>query len=180
MHPLNSHLGAHPILSQIPLVVSPYIRLPRAPTLPYTYRPLPSTLPPSSTGSGGGTQDDPSKPRYVVAQSGQAAHPSELIASYQALTDHLEKQQSKADAAVEKWRREIAARELADNRRRAPGWLDSQQRMLEPERQSAQKADGQIASKNGSVHELGMTEAKRSNEPDEGDELDRAFGVLKV
>lgn len=117
----------------------------------------------------------------MISQSGQAAHPSELIANYEALLAHLKKEQNDADKVVEAWKEDLAAKELADNRRRAPGWLDTQQRILEPVRQSGLHSTSDSTPKRESIHELGMTETAPSRpEPDEGDELDRAFGMMST
>lgn len=99
---------------------------------------MPSTLPPSVTGitstadpesAGGGD-----KARYVVSQSGHAAHPDDIIASCRALQAHLTRLQADAEQELRELDERIRARELAEKRRVAPGWLDSEARLLEPER----------------------------------------------
>jgi hypothetical protein len=158
--PSHSSLGTHPLLAQIPLTVSPFVSLPSAATLPYTYKPMPSSLPPSSTGIGvtgsgitaaatteadGGNNSSSNgappppapadqKPRYVVSGSGgHAAHPDDIMASCAALQAHVARMQADAERELRALDDRIRARELAEKRRVAPGWLDSDARLLEPE-----------------------------------------------
>src|SRR5271168_4554010 len=94
-------IGSHPLLAQIPLTVSPFISLPTATTLPYTYKTLPSTLPPSSTGST--TTSTDGKPKYVVSSSGHSAHPDDIIDSCKALQAYIQKVQDDADRELKAW-----------------------------------------------------------------------------
>ncbi|KAF2496964.1 hypothetical protein BU16DRAFT_607759 [Lophium mytilinum] len=179
----------HPLLAQLPLTVSPFLSLPAATTLPYTYKSLPSTLPPSITdptntntslpsqSTADAQQDPTNRTPYVLSASGHAAHPDDIIASCRALQAHLNSLEQKARATVAGWEERRRAAELAEKRRVAPGWLDEEVRMLVPER-----AGG------GQGHEEGMGEVEmqdpvaareqvgRGNR--EGEELDRAFGGL--
>ncbi|KAF3760319.1 hypothetical protein M406DRAFT_297070 [Cryphonectria parasitica EP155] len=178
---------AHPLLAQVPLTVSPFISLPTSTTLPYTYRPMPSTIPPSATGitstssasasgpdgtgittEGGGS----GRPRYVVSQSGHAAHPDDIIASCRALQAHVSKLQADAEQELRDLDERIRSRELAEKRRVAPGWLDSDARLLEPERAGG---DG-----NGAGMDLMTGDGDMAAHEDEGAQLDRAFGDLAL
>ncbi|KAH8751448.1 hypothetical protein BGZ57DRAFT_934500 [Hyaloscypha finlandica] len=169
----------HPLLAQVPLTVSPFVSLPTATTLPYTYKTLPSTLPPSSTGGSG-----EEKSQYVVSSSGHAAHPDEIIASCKALQAYIQKVQDDADRELKTWEDAIAARELAEKRRVAPGWLDSESRLLEPEKRANSSA--QAGNARGNLMDVDVSSAEASGlqhtpmpQPNrEGDELDRAFGGL--
>ena len=139
----------HPLLQQVPLTVSPFVNLPTATTLPYQYRPMPSTLPPSATtttaapepinnpatsNTTAAEEPEDNKPRYVVSASGHAAHPDDIIASCQRLHAHVAQLQAQAHRDLQALTERIVARELAEKRRVAPGWLDSEARLLEPER----------------------------------------------
>lgn len=81
------------------------------------------------------------------------------------------------------WDEAIAARELAEKRRVAPGWLDSDARILQPERRHA-SPEG--ARSQGNLMDVDVSSAEASglrNAPvvapnGPGDELDRAFGGL--
>jgi hypothetical protein len=113
---------------------------------------MPSTLPPSVTGitstadpeSAGGD-----KARYVVSQSGHAAHPDDIIASCRALQAHLTRLQADAEQELRELDERIRARELAEKRRVAPGWLDSEARLLEPERAGGGGGGGGVQGSNG-------------------------------
>ncbi|KAJ9142687.1 hypothetical protein NKR23_g6958 [Pleurostoma richardsiae] len=191
---------SHPLLQQVPLTVSPFVNLPTSVTLPYTYKTMPSALPPSVINISVSAADDgtagASKPRYVVSQSGHAAHPDDIIASCRALQSHVAKLQADADAELRALDERIRARELAEKRRVAPGWLDSDARLLEPERSgtasppaghsglglpgAAPSGDGRglgaAGSSGGGVGPAaGVSEMAA---PDPGEELDRAFGAL--
>ncbi|EFX03304.1 hypothetical protein CMQ_3233 [Grosmannia clavigera kw1407] len=135
--------GSHPLLEQVPLTVSPFVNLPRAATLPYRYKAMPSALPPSilgggmDGGSGSMSASDPAKPPYVVsAASGTAAHPDDILASCRVLREHVARMQADADAELRQLEERIQARDLAERRRLAPGWLDSDEHLLVPERRS--------------------------------------------
>lgn len=133
---------------------------------------MPSTLPPSTTGitatttaaaetptnpnpntpnnnSNSNNNTDPqtqtqtNKPRYVVSASGgHAAHPDDIIASCQALHAHVTQLQAQAQRDLQALTERIKARELAEKRRVAPGWLDSEARLLEPERAAGSSLTG--------------------------------------
>ncbi|KAF3358802.1 hypothetical protein VdG1_02714 [Verticillium dahliae VDG1] len=164
MYNNRSHL-----LDQVPLTVSPFVSIPTATTLSYNYKAMPSALPPSILGNpfaaqappaedGTSTPQQPApKPRYIISQSGHAAHPDDIIAS-------------------------ARARDLAEKRKVAPGWLDSEARILEPERKGDVAADGQP--RGGEVDML-SGDANGGQGPsemgtDEGAELDRYFGGLSM
>lgn len=198
--------------------------LPSAATLPYTYKPMPSSLPPSSTGIGVtgaavmmaappqdgsdpaaaasslGPQDQ--KPRYVVSGSGgHAAHPDEILSSCAALQAHVARMQDDAERELRALDERIRARELAEKRRVAPGWLDSEARLLEPERHDGAAGgagpdhyyDGRAAGGSspsplasagvmtGQFAEMSIADREGASEMavDQGAELDRAFGGIK-
>jgi hypothetical protein len=152
--------------------VSPFVTLPTAATLPYTYKSMPSTLPPPSTGVTGAAGE---QPKYVVSQSGHAAHPSDIIASCKALRDHIDKVQEDANRELRELEERIQARELAEKRRLAPGWLDSNMHLLEPQRKIE---DAQVT---GQLAEMSIEDSEVVSEMavDQGEELDRAFGGPK-
>lgn len=175
----------HPLLAQVPLTVSPFISLPTAPTLPYTYKPLPSTLPPSSTANPDGTERE----KYVVAPSGHAAHPDEIIASCQALQAHIQKVHEDADKAIQDWERSLKEEDLMEKRKLAPGWLDSNEKILEPERKTAGGRDdaARITDQVGNMNLMdhlddgpGAQASNDSRSDEAGEALDRAFGGMGI
>lgn len=144
---------------------------------------MPSTLPQSSTG----TATAEEKAQYVVSASGHAAHPDEIIASCKALQSYIQKVQDDADNELKAWQDAIDARELAEKRRVAPGWLDSDARILEPERKAqAHTLDRGMEQRN--IMDAGVSSHDASGLQytpvvapiGEGDELDRAFGGLGI
>lgn len=170
--------GPHHLLEQVPLTVSPFVSLPTATTLSYNYKTMPSAIPPSTLGIPAAS-DDPSaqpKPKYIVSGSGHAAHPEDIISSCRALQAHVSKMQEDAERELREFEERIRERELAEKRRVAPGWLDSEARLLEPERTGA---DQQNLMDKESEEQKASTAA---NPPatDEGAELDRAFGVMAL
>jgi hypothetical protein len=129
----------------------------------------------------------PHRAAYVQSTtSARSAHPDDIIASCRALQSHLQHLQDEAADTVRKWESDIHARELAEKRRVAPGWLDAEQRMLVPER----RGDGaEMDSKNASTQQLshrgvmpepvGREDLAYAAASREGEELDRAFGSLE-
>ncbi|KAJ5702606.1 hypothetical protein N7488_010154 [Penicillium malachiteum] len=170
----------HLLLAQVPLTVSPFINLPSSVTLPYTYKSVPSTLPPSVT-------VDPSNPdlkaRYVVSSSGEhAAHPDEILASCRSLEQHLKKTLDDAANAIKSWEETIQERDLAEKRRIAPGWLDREEKLLKPTQlTSSPESKGNTESLlDSSTADQGSSNMPSMVPRDEGEELDRAFGGLGV
>lgn len=160
----------------MPLTVSPFISLPTAVTLPYTYKSVSSTLPPSVT-------VDPANPdakaRYVVSSSGShAAHPEEILASCESLEEHLKKTQADAETLVKEWEESVKQRELAEKRRVAPGWLDREEKLLQPTQASPAPASSDKPQQQS--HSTAQDTQETSAIRDEGEELDRAFGGLAV
>ncbi|KAM3514381.1 hypothetical protein MY11210_001935 [Beauveria gryllotalpidicola] len=186
----------HPLLEQVPLTVSPFVSLPTATTLSYTYKTMPSNIPPSALGipnaaaatsSSSSSSPPPSeqqqpKPRFVVSQSGNAAHPDDIVASCQALRAHVTKLQEDADRELRAFEERIRERDLAEKRRLAPGWLDSDARLLQPEKGKAAAAAAAQAENELMVGEPVAGQADDGAEPatDEGAALDRAFGGISL
>ncbi|KAL8824866.1 MAG: hypothetical protein Q9170_008014 [Blastenia crenularia] len=171
----------HPLLAQIPLTVSPFISLPSAPTLPYTYKPLPSALPPSSTADSNGNERE----KIVVSKSGHAASPEDIIESCQTLQAHIQKMQEDAEKMIRDWEDKLREDALAEKRRVAPGWLDREEKILQPTKTAAvndeiKETSGPNQSKNimdqQAEENTGMIQQPVQSR--EGDELDRAFGGM--
>ncbi|KAL1958641.1 hypothetical protein VTO42DRAFT_3984 [Malbranchea cinnamomea] len=175
----------HPLLAQIPLTVSPFISLPTATTLPYMYKSVPSSLPPSVVVDPNGAE----KAKYVISPGGHAAHPDEIIASCKALEDHIKKVQAEGAAAIKEWEESIKQRELAEKRRVAPGWLDREEKLLHPTQVSSTSSSSQQTTTSEPATSL---LDQPSDQPDatgstpaiaprnEGEEIDRVFGKLDI
>lgn len=118
----------------------------------------------------------------MVSSSGHAAHPDDIIASCKALQAYIQRVQDDADKELKAWEDAVAARELAEKRRVAPGWLDSEARILEPERKNGSNATV------GNLMDEDVSKAEESNlqrtpaalPSGGGDELDRAFGGINL
>ena len=169
------------MLEQVPLTVSPFVSLPTATTLSYNYKTMPSNIPPSSLGiptaTEGGDPSEQPKSRFIVPNSGHAAHPEDIIASCRALSAHLDKMQEDADRELKEFEERKRERELAEKRRVAPGWLDSESRMLEPERT---EGPSESLMDNETEEQKAAAEAKAKAKEDEGAQLDRAFGDMAI
>ena len=172
-------IGSHPLLAQIPLTVSPFISLPTATTLPYTYKPLPSTLPPSCTADSTGSE----RAKYVVARSGHAASPEEIVAACNALQEHIQKAQEDAEQKVKDWEKSIKDQELAEKRRVAPGWLDREEKILEPSRASiiGMPAHNESRGQNDNIMDAQNEDPLPHGQvATASSDLDRAFGGMSL
>lgn len=156
--------------------MNPFLDLPKPPTLPHNYASLPSTLPPSTLHAAPAASA-PDLPAYVTSSSGFAAHPSAIIAQNKALLEQIDGSRKDAAAKVKAWEDSIRERELAEKRRKAPGWLDSESRILEPEKAAEGKAEG-IASASLMDEPQAPRDVaeQRKTEQDLGEAMDRAFG----
>lgn len=161
--------GLHPLLQQTPLSVNPFVDLPKPPTLPHNYATLPSTLPNSSINAAP-APSDPDLPAYVTSPSGSAAHPSTIIKQNKALLEQLTKGKQDAAEKVKQWEQNIHDRELQEKRRRAPGWLDSDSKLLEPERVGTKEVVKILDTPVAAV------EKTTDSVDDLGAAMDRAFG----
>lgn len=157
------------------MTVSPFISLPTAVTLPYTYKSVPSSLPPSVTVDSNGS----AKPKYVVSASGHAAHPDEIIASCQGLQAHIQRKRDEAAQTIKEWENSFKEKELAEKRRVAPGWLDRDEKILEPTKlESPRNQASLLDSRSSESATVAIPPALVPSS--EGEELDRAFGGLDV
>jgi hypothetical protein len=138
-------------------------------TLPYSFRQIPSSLPPSII------EDLSSdKPKYITSSSGHTAHPDDIINSCNALQQHITENAENSKRVLEEWEQSIKTRELAEKRRVAPGWLDREEKILEPAK--AINATGQDLL-DGQAAEV---KAPAMSPSREGEEIDKAFGNLAI
>ncbi|KAF2734649.1 hypothetical protein EJ04DRAFT_543488 [Polyplosphaeria fusca] len=188
----------HALLAQVPLTLSPFLSLPTATPLPYTYKQLPSTLPPSilssqnqtpnpSTDNNSSSTTTTTTPAYVTSASGTTATPDQILSSCLALQQHLSQLESSAKQTLRNWEDARRAADLAEKRRVAPGWLDGQVKLLVPEGEGrgGEAMEGQQQEqqqqRRASVGIKGLVE-RRDGVPDAraGEELDRVFGGLDI
>ena len=85
--------------------------------------------------------------------------------------------QEDAERELKEFDERIKERELAEKRRVAPGWLDSEMHILEPERSTPVQQQG-----SGNVPETPSSQDAQSGNAteDQGAELDRAFGGMEL
>lgn len=149
--------------------------MPTAVTLPYTYKSVPSSLPSSITIDSIGSE----KPRYIISHSGHSAHPEEIIASCKGLQKHIQSRKEDAIRTIQEWEESIKERELAEKRRVAPGWLDREEKILEPTRSAQPGNQADLLDRRSSDDDTAAM-APAISPSREGEELDRAFGGLDV
>ncbi|KAK9349379.1 hypothetical protein V1522DRAFT_374416 [Lipomyces starkeyi] len=104
--------ATHSFLSQIPLIISPFLKLPQPVALPLNYATLPRGLPPSSTS------------RFNEVKA--------VVASVDEQQRLAAEQQSKAKDKVSQWESDVLLQETMQQRRIAPGYLDSDVHILHP------------------------------------------------
>ncbi|EAT81746.1 hypothetical protein HBI56_156470 [Parastagonospora nodorum] len=157
----------HPLLAQVPLTISPFLSLPTATPLPYSYKTLPSTLPPSVL----------QNPDYVTSSAGTSAAPDAILQSCLALQQHLQKLEADARKTLKEWEDKRKAEDLAEKRRLAPGWLDSGVHILKPEVDEVKGKEMEVENIMDDDPQQREAEVKKERE---GEELDRVFGGMKV
>jgi hypothetical protein len=160
------------------LTVSPFVSLPTSIPLPYSYKTLPSTLPPSILNSS--DQAAPQPPAYVVSSTGTTATPDQILSSCVALQQHLQKLEADARRVLSEWEDKRRQEDLAEKRRVAPGWLDSGVHILKPENVDEGGEAKNAASAAPSFPQLMDLDPQAERKIKEGEELDRVFGGLKV
>ncbi len=74
------------------------------------------------------------------------------------------------------WEQSIADRELADKRRRAPGWLDSEQHLLQPNKQSEKDREQVSLMDEPAPAMIEESDKRERTAEDMGAAMDRAFG----
>ena len=118
-------------------------------------------------------------PGFLTTASGFRAHPRTIIAQNQALRDRLTTSASEARNVLQAWLDDIKERDLAEKRRKAPGWLDSNEKMLTPERLGG-VTDSQVTpsiTRKDLADDAGTKPmSEDADVTDLGSQMDRAFG----
>src|ERR1700739_4684680 len=91
-------LDQNRILSRLKSHSVSFMSLPLVVTLPYIYKSVPSTLPPSVTIDSNSSE----KLQYIVSSSGHGSRPEDIIASCEALQGHVLKVQEDAQKTIKK------------------------------------------------------------------------------
>ena len=104
----------------------------------------------------------------------------------------MKKTQAEGETAIRGWEESIRQRELAEKRRVAPGWLDRDEKLLQPEHASSPERNNayqEMSTIGPSAASLLDRQTAGQSRPDsvpaivprsEGEELDRAFGKLDM
>ena len=80
---------------------------------------------------------------------------------------------------MRKWQDGISERELAEKRRVAPGWLDREEKILEPAKKN--ESIGGVQANIMDLQEEGPAGRSLADERSAaGEELDRAFGGMNI
>lgn len=99
-----------------------------------------------------------------------------------ALNAMIDKMMIDADREIKEWEEGIKQRELAEKRRVAPGWLDSEVRVLEPAKRGEEKGKNVMDSidhlQEGRKDGLGDSLVDKVER--EGEQMDKAFGGLDI
>ena len=93
--------------------------------------------------------------------------------------------QDDAEKTLKGWQTSIRERELAEKRRVAPGWLDRDEKILQPERRSDDATSSTYATVSDhnlmDIDDSGpMGRSLIEQRTAEGEELDRAFGGMGI
>ncbi|KAK9369656.1 hypothetical protein V1509DRAFT_608407 [Lipomyces kononenkoae] len=104
--------ATHSFLAQIPLIISPFLKLPQPVALPLNYASLPRGLPPSST----------ARLNDVKAVAVSVEEQQRLVTE----------RQNKAKDKVTQWESDVLRQETIQQRRIAPGYLDTDVHILHP------------------------------------------------
>lgn len=88
----------------------------------------------------------------------------------------MEQQRVDAEQKVRQWEQSIRDRELAEKRRKAPGWLDSEQHLLQPEKNARDLPKEQPVNLMDESEPVQNTQRRDQQVDDLGDAMDKAFG----
>ena len=98
----------------------------------------------------------------------------------------MRKTQEEAETAIREWEQTLKDQDLAEKRRLAPGWLDRNEKILEPERKGSSTGPSTARDQNlASIMDSEISDEQMQPMPQKpldsaGDELDRAFGAINL
>lgn len=92
-----------------------------------------------------------------------------------------------AEKTIKEWENDLKEQELAEKRRVAPGWLDREEKILQPKRTSGVVSGPPVDDQTQSANIMDRQDEAQQDESrigasqdSAGEELDRAFGGLRV
>lgn len=96
--------------------------------------------------------------------------------------------QRQGERVLREWEEKVREEELREKRRVAPGWLDREERVLEPERKTGLLGSGddgtgsnvEMVAHQWNFSEITMQGQKGPLHNAAGDELDRVFGSMEL
>lgn len=93
----------------------------------------------------------------------------------------MQTQEDDAKSSLASWEKDIKERDLAEKRRLAPGWLDSDAKLLQPEKHEPAAAEATKALQTSLLDDPTdhTADVKKDNDA-AGEELDRAFGGMTM
>jgi hypothetical protein len=153
-------------LAQLVLIKSPYLQLPHPVSLPYNYTPLPNSL----------DAIVQSTPQMRTAYPQPTTDFSQVVASVELSVKKTSALKSEHEVHVEKvktWEEQIRDREVREKRRIAPGYLDTDQRLLVPTRVETPRIESPVTREAGGT----QTEEETNTNSSTG-ELGKAFGNM--
>lgn len=145
-------------LSQLVLIKSPYLQLPHPVTLPYNYTPLPPSV----------DIIVPPLPITILTKFQPSTDFSQVLSSVELSIQRISALKSDHESHVDKikvWEEQIQEREVREKRRIAPGYLDTDQRLLMPTRVDSPRVESPVTRVDGE---------------DGTNELGKAFGNMGV
>lgn len=74
------------------------------------------------------------------------------------------------------WEEGIKERDLQEKRRRAPGWLDSESKLLQPEKKQGSNQEGDLMDQPEAEADVSKAKEQQRTANELGDAMDRAFG----
>ena len=121
-------------LSHLVLIKSPYLQLPRPVTLPYNYTSLPASV-----------DSIVFPPFRALAHAQPSTDFSQVSSSIELAIQKASALKAEHESHVNKiraWEDQIKEREVREKRRIAPGYLDTDQRLLVPTRVETPRVEG--------------------------------------
>ena len=115
----------------------------------------------------------------MTSTTGFAAHPSSIINQNRALLEQISSQRREAHEKVKAWERDIKDRELQEKRRTAPGWLDSESKLLQPAKKTEERQEEPVVDlmdQPEAAVDIQTSREQNKTANELGDAMDRAFG----
>lgn len=90
--------------------------------------------------------------------------------------EQISSQQRTAGEKVRAWEEGIKERDLQEKRRKAPGWLDSESKLLQPEKKQGSNQERDLIDQPEAEADVSKAKEQQRTANELGDAMDRAFG----